>query len=123
MHHKRRDTRLLIALVTPWILFPAMLAQMSVRYWLWSATLSAAFVGVSVGMSLFQFLLTAAATILILQRLFEGTGRRIVSHQMLTFVNSFEPDLAWVLLLVVLIYLYLAVAPRRNPSEFRAHGR
>jgi hypothetical protein len=116
IHHRRRDARLLVAMIAPWLLFATLLTQMSSRYWVWSAALSAAFVGVSIGTSLFQFLLTAVATILILDRQLYHQDWRGVGN-ITAFTNHFFPDLAWILMLVALIYLWLAIYPRRRGLE------
>ncbi len=39
MHHRRRDSRVLIALIAPWILLFALNVQMHGRYLFWGAAL------------------------------------------------------------------------------------
>jgi len=115
VHHRRRDARLLIALLGPWILFPLLLPQMSARYWMWCAALSAGLVGVSLGASLLSWILTAAASILVLNRMTFHQGWRSPMIQSIElFVGRFYPDLVWPLMLMALICLWLAVVPRRR---------
>ena len=114
LHHRRRDTRLLLALLAPWVLFPLLLTQMSGRYWLWCAAISSGLVGVSVGASLLTWALTAAATIFILNRMSYHQGwHGPTPHRIDVFASQFYPDLVWPLMLIALICLWLALYPRR----------
>jgi hypothetical protein len=113
IQNHRRDVRLLVALAAPWVLFPALMGQMSVRYWLWPATLSSSFVAVSAGASLLYWLLTSAACVVICRRLLEATGGR-GAPTVWDFTGRFHADLGWMFLLIAAIFLYLALTPTQD---------
>ncbi len=114
IHIRRRDPRFLIAVVTPWVLFPTILTQMAARYTLLPAVIAASLIGVSTGMALMGLLMTIFGCIML--------GNQYVS------IGSFGgapvtglitqptfPGLAWAMLLAAAIFLYCAVAaPRRT---------
>lgn len=54
---KRNDARLLVAVVTPWVLFFVLFPQMHSRYMFWGAVVSTVFVGVNFGMTMLCLLL------------------------------------------------------------------
>ncbi len=64
-HVRRRDSRVLIAMVMPWLLMFALLGQMHERYLMWGAIISAVALGVSVRLSLLHFIISAASTTMI----------------------------------------------------------
>lgn len=66
-HARARDPRLLIAVVTPWLLMFAFLPQMHERYLLWGAVLSAVALGVSVRLTTVHFLFSMMSATMITQ--------------------------------------------------------
>ncbi|MGI8890350.1 MAG: hypothetical protein ACR2G0_06140 [Chthoniobacterales bacterium] len=66
-HARSRDPRLLIAVVTPWLLMFALLAQMHERYLLWGAVLSAVALGVNVRLTVVHFFFSIMSTLMITQ--------------------------------------------------------
>lgn len=118
IHMRNRSTHFLIALVAPSVLFVTLLTQMSVRYMILSAALSAAMVGVSAGMSLFQFLLSVLACVMLGTRLIHEAANVApsifeVGRTPLT-ISIFEPthpDMGYAMLLICAVFLYRAIAP------------
>ena len=64
-HLRDRDTRVLIAIATPWLLMFALLGQMHERYLVWGAVVSAVALGVNMRLSVIHFIISAASTAMI----------------------------------------------------------
>ena len=64
-HLRNRDPRVLIAITAPWLLMFALLGQMQERYLVWGAVVSAVALGVSVRLSIIDFINSAASTAMI----------------------------------------------------------
>jgi len=132
---RRNDRRMLVALVTPWIMFFLFPVQIQERYLLYASGAAACCIGDSVGMALLGFSLTLFSAIMHTIRLLDwhtadlaGFGQnlstafpRIFSPQsgqtMLQYLQPMHPDMAWGILTVGLIFLYLSFMPsRRRPQ-------
>src|SRR6202034_328781 len=61
---RRNDRRMLVALVTPWIMFFVFAVQMQERYLLYGAATAACCIGDSIGMALLGLLLTFISAIM-----------------------------------------------------------
>jgi hypothetical protein len=115
MQMRRRHPRFLIALTAPPILFVTLLTQMSVRYTILSAALSASMVGVSVGMSLMQFLLTVLSCVMLGTRLLHVSPN--TAPVALSMFDPTHPDLGYAMLLIAAVFLYGALAPGRRAAR------
>jgi len=124
-HARARDPRLLIAVVTPWLLMFALLAQMHERYLLWGAVLSAVALGVSVRLSVVHFLFSIMSATMITQVLLidKKLGPTLST---IDFLERVRPIASWVLLACVAIYFREVLSnraplfrprPRVRPSE------
>ncbi len=116
-HSRARDPRLLIALVTPWLLMFALLAQMHERYLLWGAVLSAVAFGVSVRLSVIHFLFSSMSATMITQVLLmdKKLGPTLAT---IDFLERMRPLASGLLLICVAIYFRAALSQRL--PQFRA---
>jgi len=132
---RRNDRRMLVALVTPWIMFFLFPVQIQERYLLYASGAAACCIGDSVGMALLGFSLTLFSAIMHVIRLLDwhtadltGFGQnlstafpRIFSPQsgqtMLQYTQAMHPDMGWGILLLGMIFLYLSLTPSRRGPE------
>lgn len=110
MHERRSDPRFLVALVTPWLCWFAVLTQLNNRYLIWAAGFSGLLVGVSWGMTLLG-VMTSIIGWLAINDILHWSGGNPQTTRMLNAINS---QMIWPILLLAAIYLYIAVAPRRK---------
>jgi hypothetical protein len=109
MHMRRNDARFLIVLVAPWVLFTMLLTQMTARYTVLPAVVASSLVGVSVEMSLFPFLQTVLACLML--------GNQTMGSQSSTAPITFSitsptyPDLGWLTVLLAAVFLVSALMP------------
>ena len=110
-HARSRDPRLLIAVVTPWLLMFALLAQMHERYLLWGAVLSAVALGVSVRLSIVHFIFSIMSTTMITQVLLmdKKLGPTLST---IDFLERIRPFASGVLLVCVAIYFREVISNR-----------
>ncbi len=115
-HARARDPRLLIALITPWLLMFALLAQMHERYLLWGAVLSAVALGVSARLSVIHFVFSLMSATMITQVLLmdKKLGPTLST---IDFLERLRPLASGLLLFCVAIYFREALS-RRAP-QFR----
>jgi hypothetical protein len=113
VHYRRGDPRFLVALAAPWVLFPAMLTQMSARYFVLPAAMTATMPGVGVAMTLGHFLLTVLGCVQLGNRLW-GIHPGDIAPVTSSIISNTHPDLGWAVLLLGLIYVIYAITPRRN---------
>ncbi len=116
-HARARDARLLIAVVTPWLLMFALLAQMHERYLLWGAVLSAVALGVSVRLTVVHFLFSIMSATMITQVLLmdKKLGPTLST---IDFLERMRPLASGLFLICVALYFREALS-RRVP-QFRA---
>ena len=65
-HLRGRDTRVLIAIATPWLLMFGLLGQMHERYLMWGAVVSAVALGVSIRLSILHFIISILSMAMIM---------------------------------------------------------
>jgi hypothetical protein len=132
---RRNDRRMLVALVTPWIMFFVFTVQMQERYLLYGAAAAACCIGDSIGMALLGFLLTIASATMTMNCLLtyhladraafgENLSQafpHIFSPQsgdtMLQYLEATHPDLGWGILMIGLVFLYVSLT--RSPDYRR----
>jgi hypothetical protein len=114
MHERRNDPRFLVALVTPWLCWFALLTQLNNRYLIWAAGFSGLLVGVSWGMTLLG-VITSVIGWLAINDILHWSGGHPQTTRMLNVINS---QMIWPILLLAAIYLYMAVAPRSRRRLF-----
>lgn len=106
---RRNDPRLLIALVTPWILSFALLSQMHERYLMWGAALAGVGIASSVGMGLLQWVLIACSSGMMLHDMIYVNDQ--VWPLTARFLDRSASAIAWVVILTAMIYLYQSIVP------------
>jgi hypothetical protein len=112
IHLRRGDPHFLIALAAPWVIFPAILTQMSGRYPMFPAAMTAIMVAVSVRMSLWHLVLTVIACITFFVRVWRGPVEIApLTHEI---ANRMHPDMGWLTLGIAGIFLVSALAPSRG---------
>lgn len=114
VHHRRNDPRLLVALIAPWVLMFALLAQMHERYLMWAAALGGMAVAVSLGTSLLHLLVMGVSLIMMTHQVL-GRDRKF-APEVMKFVEWTYPNIGWAVLVLAMVYLYLAVMPGRRPT-------
>lgn len=126
-HSIRPDRRFLVAVATPWMVAYAFIPQMHARYMLMPATVAAVLAGVSVGMVLLDLILIALAwmmtvhVIVSTDRQPPGLAAYIgedYAQPVWRFIDRSQPDAAWVVIFIALIFVYLAVTASR-PIDWR----
>ncbi|HUB27420.1 MAG TPA: hypothetical protein VL992_18485 [Tepidisphaeraceae bacterium] len=111
---RRRDPRFLIALTAPWAIFPVLLPQMSARYFILPAAISALLIGVSTSWAMLHLLIAWMSCATIALRIWpQPPGIAPVTQ---TILARTHPDMGWALLLVAAILAVGSVAPPRRGS-------
>jgi hypothetical protein len=129
---RRNDRRILVALVTPWIMFFLFAVQIQERYLLYGAAAAACCIGDSVGMALMGFLLTLCSAIMGFTCMLlyhdgdlDAFGRNLSEafphifspdsgHTLLQYLQALHPDMAWGILVAGLVFLYHSLTPSRR---------
>lgn len=120
VHSKRGSPRFLAAVVTPWIVFFAVLPQMHERYLLWGAALTAVTVVINPGFALLHLLITIIAWSHEAQAMMmrhAGELRPWIREDVLNVFTGWNPGIGWALLLTAAIYLYISIAPERRQNR------
>lgn len=124
-HSRRRDPHFLIAMAAPWLVAYAFMPQMHERYLLFPASIAAAAGGLGIGMLLLDLLLIVLAWCGIAHLMFDRVtspmpsllGEILPSQGFADAVQGFiirsHPDMAWAIMLLAVIYLYLSLTSSR----------
>jgi hypothetical protein len=140
MHDRRNSTRFLVAVVTPWVMFFTIPCQIHERYLLFAAAAASVCIGHSVGaalMGLFLTIVTWVMTIHVMlnnafnRRAWSGYLETMYPHwfkpttgepsqfanKLWRFCNGTHPDIAWAIMLVALIFLWITLTPPCLPRR------
>jgi hypothetical protein len=121
-HLRDRDPRALIAIAAPWLLMFALLGQMHERYLMWGAVVSAVALGVSVRLSIFHFILSAASTTMIVHVML--TDKKLeATLPTIDVLKHIRPYGSIVVLTCVAVYLWETIStriPAFRPAEIRS---
>ena len=131
MHARRRDSRFLVALVTPWLLFFLLPVRLHERYLLFAAATASICIGHGLGMTLLGILLTVASSVMTLDQMWKDVGRwgRELSVQfpwlfsptagftIRHYVENTHPDIGWGILVAGMVFFYLTVMPGRGRRD------
>jgi hypothetical protein len=128
---KRNDRRALVAFATPWLVFFLFSTQMQERYLLWGGAAAACCIGESIGMAVLGFLLALASMSMEIKVLF-GTGDGLdqfgrnvsallpqicspdVGHTCWRYLDPIQPDIAWGILVIAMVFMYVSWVPSRR---------
>jgi len=127
-----KSRRFLLAIVTPWLLFFVIPAQIHERYLLFAAAVSAVCCGYSAGMALLGVFMTVVTTLMTLQVMLIA-GQKPAMDALLTprfpalfpkgntfaytmqrVIEGTHPDIGWALLLLAGIFVYFTILPDRR---------
>jgi hypothetical protein len=138
---RRNDRRILVALVTPWIMFFLIPVQIQERYLLYASGAAACCIGDSVGMALLGLLITIFSAIMHTIRLLnwqsadlDAFGQNLskafprlcspsAGQTILQYLQSMHPDMMWGVLVVGLVFLYLSLTPSRRKRHMNYQGK
>jgi hypothetical protein len=126
---RRNDRRMLMALVTPWLLFFLIPVQIHERYLVFGAGAAACAIGADVGAFFLWLLLSLCSSVMLVNVLFHGRpngidefGQNLNTLAPRLFspdsgqtisqtLAATHPDIAWALVVVALIFLYISIVP------------
>ncbi|HEX4053450.1 MAG TPA: hypothetical protein VHX86_04220 [Tepidisphaeraceae bacterium] len=126
---RRNDRRMLVALVTPWLMFFLIPVQIQERYLLYASGAAACCIGNSVGTALLGLLITLLSANMHLIRMLDWDtadldrlGQNLSQafphlfspqsgQTMLQYCQAMHPDMAWAVLVIGLVFLYLSLTP------------
>ncbi len=114
VHTRRDDPRALAAIAAPWLLFYGLMPQMSNRYSLWGAAVTALLAGVGVGSVLLHLLLSVISAITIIHVMILYSHNYNWWPAFHEFMERSQSGFAWVSLLATAVVLYLALSPSRG---------
>jgi hypothetical protein len=131
---RRNDRRMLVALVTPWLMFFLFPVQIQERYLLYASGAAACCIGNSVGTALLGLMITSLSFIMHMIRMLDwhsadldAFGQKLANafphifspqsgQTMLQYMQAMHPDMAWAVLVIGLVFLYLSFTRSPKPS-------
>lgn len=126
-HARRNDPRFLVAITAPWVIFFAVMAQMHERYLFWAAVIATCGVGVSLGMTFLWAVVSAMSFGMILQCQLPrdpnaythlSQGLDVTLQNAKYVLERAHPGLGWAMMLLAVVYLYLAMtSSRKKPLD------
>jgi hypothetical protein len=111
MHHRRKSPMFFFAMVAPWVLMFTLLPQMQNRYLVWAAAFSAAAAAFSLDGFVLYLLLAIISVIDTAVDMMGNVPDSATSQKWLPLIDPMFPNLAWAVLLIAGIWLYLALSP------------
>ena len=126
---RRNDRRALVAFVTPWIMFFLWPVQIQERYLLYAAGAAACCIGNGVGSALLGLVLTGFSAMMQMKLLvdigssdLDKFGQNLfrdlpwlfspqAGHTIQQYLDGTQPDIAWGILIVGLVFLYVSLTP------------
>jgi hypothetical protein len=131
---RRNDRRMLVALVTPWIMFFLIPVQIQERYLLYASGAAACCIGDSVGAALLGILMSLLSAVMHLtcmmdrneaelgrfgdnlSRAFPHLFSPTAGQTMLQYFHAMDPDMAWAVLVIGLVFMYLSLTRSRRTT-------
>jgi hypothetical protein len=107
---RRKNARVLAALMLPWLLFFLILTQMHGRYGVWAAGISAVLMGVNTGLGLLGIIISIVSFLGMMQN--QMLFQRDWWPTALETVQGMDPGLGWALLVCAGVIFYFAVVPK-----------
>jgi hypothetical protein len=120
---RRGDVHFLMAMAAPWIAYFAVFPKMHERYLLWGVIASCTAVAVGLGPTLLAIFFSLCSSIMSLyQILGDDNSNRFLTNISPTFGKNLQlftrgtyPDIAWAILLAMLIWLYMSFHRQPRP--------
>jgi hypothetical protein len=135
---RRNDKRMLVALVTPWLLFFCFPVQIQDRYLMFGAASAAICIGQSVGMALLGIFLSLVTACMTLQVMLENCsisafGQSLADRfpsictpdagdTIYRYINGIHPDVAWGVLATTAIFFYISLTRSPRPPRMLTPG-
>ena len=116
VHARRKDPKLLIAVVLPWILFFILLPQLHSRYLIWGASLAGVLVVLGWEMLGLAAILHGLSWMMVAYFLLHF-GRARYWPEAARFVNGAYPDAAWAVMGITVVLLFLAIPKWRRAVD------
>ena len=134
---RRNDKRMLVALITPWLLFFCFPVQIQDRYLMFGAASAAICVGENIGVAVLGIFLSFVTAAMTMQVMLENCsisafGQSLADRfpwlcspdsgdTIYRYINGIHPDVAWGVLTTTAIFFYLSLtrsprAPRRRST-------
>jgi hypothetical protein len=110
INYRRRDTRFLVAMAAPWVIFYCLMTQMHGRYLVWGAAMSPLLFAAGWGLGSLGVLVSVLAMLNIVYNQY-----RFVTDwdpENFRLLSMMTPHIGWMLMLAAAIYLYYAFVPR-----------
>ena len=98
-------------MAAPGVLFYALMPQMSSRYLMWGAAITAIGVGVGAGPALLHLLLSVMSATTIIHVMILYSGNHGWWPELTRALQGMHPGTGWLTLMCGLVLLYLAVVP------------
>jgi hypothetical protein len=123
-HYRRRERHFLMAVLAPWVLMYALLPQMTDRYAVWAAAISAAVAAISFSGAFLYLALNAMAMSMMALFQFGMAPGTPSAQRWLMWLRPLHPGLGWAWLALAGMTLCMALAPadRRARAEASAAG-
>jgi hypothetical protein len=118
VHHRRKSPKFLFAMVAPWVLMFTLLPQMQNRYLVWAAAFSAATAAISLDGFMLYLLIAVISIADTAVDMMHYTDYTPLAKKWLPFLEPLFPDVAWAVMLMAGIWLYLALTPWRGKRTF-----
>jgi hypothetical protein len=116
IHFRRRDARFLLAAMSPWLMFFALLPQMHERYLIWFAGLSAALVAVDFGLMVLGLILSVINMGQIFFVMMANSPHNPYPR-LIYYETRLERIEIGIVLLAAAVCLYLTILPRRMRDD------
>ena len=114
-HTRRNDARALAAMAAPWMIFFALMPQLSGRYFVWGAASTSLLVGLGFGPMLLHLLISFCAAATVLHVLIAYSGNGSWWPMAGRILEDATPGAAWLTLAMTAVVLFLACSGTNRP--------
>jgi hypothetical protein len=114
VHYRRKSPMFFFAMVTPWVMLFTLLPQMQNRYLVWAAAFSAATAAFSLNGFMLYLLLGFVSVANTALDMMAWRPDCETSRRWLPILGPLFPDMAWAVLLIAAIWLYMSLSPGRG---------
>ena len=115
-HRRWHDPKLLLVLAVPFMLSYTFLPQMIERYLMWPAAILSAYAAISLGGLVLWLSISLIACALMFGYMLGMARNTPMAREWLPLVQPLFPDIAWAIIALALVMLYMAFTPTRPPT-------
>ena len=119
-HRRWHDPKLLLVLAVPFMLSYTFLPQMIERYLIWPAAILSAYAAISLGGLVLWLAISLIACALMFSYMLGFVRNTPMAREWIPLVQPLFPDIAWAIIALALVMLYMAFTPTRPPSAAAA---